>query len=491
MFLLLPVFFPLAAGAAMLLAGRRIGNSRALLDGIFLAAQALETVFIILAAALGGDVTLLSLTGNLTMGLRVDGVGRFFGVLTAVMWFLTAVYAVSYLKEDGHAAGFYGLYLMVPGALMGLDFAADLLTFYVFFELMTLTSLPLVLHERTKEAVRAGLKYLFYSVGGAFLALFGIFYLAQAAGSLTFQPGGYFTAASAASAPLLLPAALCMIVGFGAKAGMFPLHGWLPVAHPAAPAPASAVLSGVITKAGVLAILRSTYDLIGTNALRGTWVQDAWLILSLLTVFLGSMLAYREKVFKKRLAYSTVSQVSYVLFGLGLMDPLGFTGALAHVAFHSVIKTGLFLFAGAVIRSTGRTRAEELRGLGRIMPISLGAYTAASLALIGIPPASGFISKWYLAQGALASDAGVFRYLGPVVLLLSALLTAGYLLPPVIAGYFPGREPEESAPLSGEKPPLMMALPILLLGAAAVLLGCFPGPLLGWIGRLAEAGIVG
>lgn len=493
--ILLPVLWPVAAGIAMLFAGCRAERAVArkafsVLDGCYLAALALEVLFTILAVWRGGSVTLFSLTDTLSLGLRVDGIGSLFAVLTVIMWLLTGLYGVAYLKAERHISRFYGFSLIVPGMLVGLDLAGDLLTLYVFYELMTLTSLPLVLHELTKEAVKAGLKYLFYSVGGAFLALFGIFYLAQAAGSLTFTAGGVFTAETAANAPLLLPAVLCMLVGFGAKAGMFPLHGWLPVAHPAAPAPASAVLSAVITKAGVLAIIRTAYDLVGPAALRGTWLQDAWLTLSLVTVFLGSMLAYREKVFKKRLAYSTVSQVSYVLFGLGLMNPAGFTGALAHVVFHSVIKTCLFLFAGAVIAQTGRKQVGELRGLGRVMPLSLAAYTAASLALIGIPPASGFISKWYLAEGALASDTGAFRFAGPAVLLISALLTAGYLLPLVISGYFPGQVPEEgekAEALPGTEPPLLMRVPILLLGAAAVLLGCFPGPLLDWIGRLAEA----
>ena len=186
---------------------------------------------------------------------------------------------------------------------------------------MTLTSLPLVLHERSREAVRAGLKYLFYSVAGAFLALFGIFFLAGVSTSLTFTPGGVLSdGALAGKEGLLLVSAFCMVVGFGTKAGMFPLHGWLPTAHPVAPASASAVLSGLITKAGVLAIIRVVYYIIGPDRRRGTWVQDAWICLTLLTVFMGSMLAYKEPVMKKRLAYSTVSQVSYVLFGLSLLN---------------------------------------------------------------------------------------------------------------------------------------------------------------------------
>ncbi len=461
------------------------------LDLIYMAALALETVFVILAAAGGGSVRLFSLTDTLTLGLRVDGLGSLFAVLTSIMWLLTGIHSVAYMKHEEWAERFYGFYLIVVGVLVGLDCAADLVTFYVFYEMMTLTSLPLVLHELTKEAVQAGLKYLFYSVGGAFLALFGIFYLANVCGDLSFTAGGRFTAEMAAGAPLLLTAVFCMIVGFGTKAGMFPLHGWLPIAHPVAPAPASAVLSGVITKAGVLALVRIVYFLVGPDVLRGTWVQAAWMVLALLTVFMGSMLAYCEKVFKKRLAYSTVSQVSYVLFGLSLMNPVGFTGALTHVVFHSVIKTCLFLFAGAVIVVTGWKKVDQLRGLGRVMPLALACYTMASLALIGIPPFSGFVSKWYLATGSLASGTGALGFAGPVVLLISALLTAGYLLPIMIQGYFPGQDfdGKEIAErgLSKKEPSLFMLVPIVILAAAALLLGCFPGPLVTFVETIAAA----
>ena len=303
---------------------------------------------------------------------------------------------------------------------------------------------------------------------------------------------------------LFLAAMCCILIGFGAKAGMFPLHGWLPTAHPVAPAPASAVLSGVITKSGVLAILRIVYFVAGPETIRGTWVQQAWIVLTLLTVFMGSMLAYREPVLKKRLAYSTVSQVSYVLFGLSVLEPVAFTGALSHIVFHSLIKNALFLCAGAIIVITGRTQVKEMRGLGSQMPALLGCYTIVSLALVGIPPASGFVSKWYLATGALASGTGMFAWLGPVVLLVSALLTAGYLLPLTIQGFFPGhgeeregqesREEENSKNITArdqsginqkQEPPVWMLVPIGILTAGALLLGCFPGGLLDFLNTIA------
>jgi multicomponent Na+:H+ antiporter subunit D len=205
--------------------------------------------------------------------------------------------------------------------------------------------------------------------------------------------------------------------------------------------------------------------------------------LSLITVFMGSMLAYREKVMKKRLAYSTVSQASYILFGLSLLQPQAMTGALLHVVFHAVIKSCLFLSAGAIIYKTHKTNVQDLRGIGKEMPVTIWCYTFASAALIGIPPASGFISKWYLAAGALNSGIPYYSWIGPVVLLVSALLTAGYLLPITVNGFLPGAD-FDYAKLQKKEPNLTMVLPLLMLAAAAVLLGLLPGGLTEYIGSV-------
>lgn len=282
---------------------------------------------------------------------------------------------------------------------------------------------------------------------------------------------------------ILLVAVFAMILGFGAKAGMLPLHAWLPAAHPVAPSPASAVFSGILVKGGVLAVIRTVYYIVGPQFLRGTWVQTAWMIIALFTVFMGSMLAYREPVFKKRLAYSTVSQVSYIMFGLSLLSPLGLTGALLHSVFHAVIKTVLFLTAGVFLVECGKTRVSEFAGIGKRMPKTLWCYTFAALALVGIPPASGFISKWYLAQGALKAEVGIFGWLGPVVLLVSALLTAGYLLPITMKGFFPGKE-AEAENVTVQEPAALMLVPLAILSALTIILGVLPNPLITYISQL-------
>lgn len=488
--LILPIFFPIAAGI-FLMAMPVFRKRRKLEEGIVTAVLAVQLLFVVSALMTDVTVTLWSITDSLALVFRADGISCLFGLLTASVWLLSGIYSISYMRHEKEETRFFGFYLIVEGILIGLDLSANLITLYVFYELMTLTSLPLVLHEKSRQAIMAGLKYLFYSVAGAFLALFGIFFLSGVT-TLEFCAGGALdSAVLGQSRALFLVAVFCMLVGFGAKAGMFPLHGWLPTAHPVAPAPASAVLSGVITKSGVLAVIRVVYFVIGPESIRGTWVQNTWIFLTLLTVFMGSMLAYREPVLKKRLAYSTVSQVSYILFGLGLLNATAFAGALSHIVFHSLIKNALFLVAGAVIVTTGWTRTDEMRGLGRVMPRTLAWYTVASLGLVGIPPASGFVSKWFLASGALESGTGVWSFAGPAVLLVSALLTAGYLLPLTVNGYFPGSdfrgEEIEERQLSGREPSARMRIPIVIFAAASLLFGCFPGSLIRFLESIAAA----
>lgn len=443
------------------------------------------SVVLALTAAWSGDrsLTLFYLMDDIPIYFHIDAVGRLFLTVTSIIWVAVGFYAFVYMKHEGAEKRFFGFFLLLYGVLVCLDFAGNLVTFYFFYELMTLTSMPLVLHSGSKEAIMAALKYLFYSMLGAYCALFGIYFLYQNCDTITFTAGGTLNPVLAAeNSGILLIAVFVMLIGFGAKAGMFPLHAWLSAAHPVAPAPASAALSSIIVKSGVLAIVRSVFYIIGPDFIRGTWVQNVWIFLTLLTVFMGSMLAYREKVFKKRLAYSTVSQVSYILFGLALLNETALTGSLLHFVFHAFNKCSLFMTAGIFIYRTGKTKVDEYAGIGRQMNVTLWCYTFASLALIGIPPTSGFISKWYLAQGALQSDTGIFRIAGPVVLLVSALLTAGYLLPITMQGFLPGKECSVEA--KKEKVDKMV-LALLVLVVLAVLLGILPNPLIQYVGEIA------
>lgn len=482
--LLWPILLPVLGGlCAAFIPGMQERRVRTPFVGLILALTVLAVAPILVSAE--PQLTLWQLTDTISITLRADGMAKLFIGLVSVMWLLVGIFSFEYMHHEKNEPRFYAFYLLSLGDLMALGMSGNLVTLYMFYEGMTLLTLPLVLHSQTKEAVAAGIKYLIYSVFGASAALLGIFFLNHYCTTLTFTPGGALDMAKVAgNEPLLLGVILLMIVGFGTKTGMFPLHGWLPTAHPVAPAPASAVLSGVITKGGVLGIVRVVFFLVGPAFLRGTFVQTAWMTLALITVFMGSMLAFKENVLKKRLAYSTVSQVSYVLFGLSTLTPVGFLGALLHIVAHSVIKDTLFLSAGAVIYKTGKTRVDELTGIGKQMPVTMWCFTLVSVALIGIPPTCGFVSKWYLAQGALALGASVFAWFGPAVLLTSALLTAGYLMPIAIRGFFPGNAVDLGA-LEKKEPTAYMLAPLLLLAAAAVLIGMFPGALLSFFQSIA------
>lgn len=484
-YIILSVFFPILAGT-YLLVRKEMKTRRSLLvtTGVSLLVTA---VLAVLALCLAGEgmLTLFNLTDRLPVLFKVDGVSVIFSAMTVIVFVCAGFFSFEYMKHEQKEKRYYGFYLIVFGVLLALCFAGNLITFYLFFELLTLSSMPLVLHNGSKEAIMAGLKYLFYSLCGAYLSLFGLYFIESYGNTLTFSPGGVLSAGAIAEhGTVLLVTAMLMLIGFGVKAGMFPLHAWLPTAHPVAPAPASAVLSAVIVKAGVLGMVRVVYYIFGVSFLRGSWVQTVWMCLTLLTVFMGSMLAYREPVLKKRLAYSTVSQLSYILFGLSIMETDALRGGLLHVLSHGFIKAALFLCAGAIIFKTGKTRVEELRGVGKEMPLLMWCYTIVSLGLIGIPPTGGFISKWYLAEGALSSGIAVFSWLGPVILLISALLTAGYLLPVTIRGFFPGADYNYETLVKKEPSPLM-TVPVLILALLSVLLGLLPGEILDYLLQIA------
>lgn len=463
------IFLPILIG--LLAAVWKSGTRRTRLI-VLTALQAAETVLIIAAALNGRDYAtdIWRITESLTIGLRLDSVAKVFAVLTACAWLLTLIFAGEYMKHGERESRFYAFLFITEGVLLGTAVSADFVSMYVFYELTSLCSMPLVLHELTRESVTGAVKYLYYSIGGAFFVLFGIAVLYANTDTLNFAVGGTLTGEHMS---LVLLSVFFVIIGFGTKAGLFPMHNWLPSAHPVAPAPASALLSGIITKAGVIGIIRVIYFIAGADALRGTWVQTASLVLALFTVFMGSMMAYGEKNFKKRLAYSSISQISYVLTGLFILSPEGLEGGLLQVFFHAAAKIGLFLVAGAIIYLADLHNVDEFRGLGRRMPITFIALIFLSLSLVGIPPFGGFFSKWHIALAALDALPGALAYIAPAVLLISALLTAGYLFTPIIRSFFPGEGYAVGEPI---REPCAMVVPLLILAAVCGLLGFISGP---------------
>lgn len=483
--LLLPVLFPAAGAVLSLCMGKRFADphKRAVWVGTVLFAEVLLAAGAFFFAPSGAQAV-YTITDSLQLRLKADNISVLFGLLSALMWLIAGLFSFEYMEKAEHAQGYYRFYLLTETALLALDLAGNYLTMYMAFEFMTVLSFPMVLQERTRESIIAAQKYLYYSIFGASLGLAGFFILGAYLPATEFAAGGVLAGAAGEHRTALLIAAMLAVIGFGTKAGMFPMHAWLPAAHPVAPAPASAVLSGVITKCGVLAVIRVVFYLLGADFIRGTWVQYTFMALALITVFIGSMLAYVEKGLKKRLAYSSVSQVSYVLFGLSTLHPLGFAGALLHVVFHSVLKDLLFLCAGSIIHQTGLTRVPQLRGIGKKMPVTMGCFLVGALGLTGIPPLCGFFSKWYLALGSLHSGAPFLALAGPVVLLLSAFLTALYLTVLCVQAFLPGRDYVGREEASCD-PGWRMQAPMLLLAAAAVLFGVFVSPLSQFVSGIA------
>ena len=467
--LLSTILFPMIAGTAVSALDMDRGRRRKL----YAVVLALADLLGVLALVRGGPLHLLPLAGGLELYFALDRIGRWFLAIVLLVYTAACVYAFEYMNMEEREPWFFGFWFASFGAVMAACMAGNLVTLYLCFELATLSSMPMVLHEGTREAIAAALKYLFYSIGGALLGLFAVMVVCVYGGEAAnaFAPGGFLdTAVLRERGALLEWAVFCGVVGFGAKSGMYPLHGWLPAAHPIAPAPASALLSGVIAKLGILAVIRLVYFSAGPAVLAGTTAQKVWIALALLTIFMGSMMAFREKVMKKRLAYSSISQISYIMLGLALLNEEGLTGGLLHFAAHAVSKGALFLCAGVFIYKLGKREAGELRGAGVRMPVTMWCFLIASLSLVGIPPLGGFVSKWHLALGALGSGLGVWGVLAPIVLLVSAFLTAGYLLPVAVDAFFPGRDfPEEER----AEPSALMTVPLCVLCGAAACVGLF------------------
>ena len=479
---LLPVLFPIVAGFALF--SRPIFEDRHIYVGVMTFATSIIT-FCAAFMTSGELITLWRITSNLSIAFKFDYPAKAFSCLVAFVWPLVTLYAFEYLRRRPPVDRFYAFFLSTFGILIGVACAGNLLTLYLFYELMTFMTLPLVMHSQKRESIRATISYLLYSLTGAALALGGFFFFQVYGVSMEFTPGGVLDMARITnenSKGMLLIVTFLTLIGFGAKAGLVPLHAWLPTAHPQAPTPASAVLSGLITKAGVIAMFRVIYYVVGDDFLRGTWVQTALICMALLTIFTGSMMAYVEPHLKKRIAWSSVSQVSYVVFAMMLLTPDGIRGAVLQIAAHAMSKSCLFLSAGVVIYFTLQGAnyhyADQLRGVGKELPITMTCFAIASVSLIGLPITGGFSAKWYMASGALGlGNLGMF---GIVILMISALLTAGYLLPIVTDAFFPGDDYDYSTVVPFHLP-LNMKIPLLLLSAGAVLTGLFAGTIIDFV----------
>ena len=447
---------------------------------IFLEAITLITSAVVWALLLGGTTEVFHVVRfvkDLSISFKIDGLTMVFAGLVSVLWPLATLYAFEYMEHEGHEKFFFMFYSMTYGVTLGIAFASDMLSMYFFYELLTLTTVPLVMHTLKREAILASRKYLYFSLGGAAFALIGLVFIIVYGNTCEFVLGGVLAMEQIGEkANLLLVVYLLAFMGFGVKAAIWPLSSWLPQAG-VAPTPVTALLHAVaVVKAGVFAIIRLTYYSFGTEFLRGTWVQYVVMAIAMFTIVYGCSKAAKETHIKRRLAYSTVSNLSYVIFGATIMTPLGLVGALCHLVCHAFMKICSFLCAGAFMHQTGKCYVYEMDGMGRRMPIVFGCFTVSALGLMGVPGLAGFISKWNLTAAAVESG-NILSYFGIVCLLISALLTAIYMLNIVVRAYFPGCGFNYDAIKTVKDPGWKMCLPLLICAVGVICLGLCSGRL--------------
>lgn len=484
--LFIAVLLPIVS--ALLLRSLKLNNTRGL--HLYLGGATLLTSVLVWGLILScpeDSFRLISFADSLTLTLRFDGLGRFFAGIVATLWPLTVLYAFEYMKDDERAKTFFTFFTLAYGVTLGICMAGNLFTMYCFYEFLTLTTVPLVMHPRTKAAIRAARTYFAVSLGGAAFAFASMIFLIANGADGNFALGGLLKAYPYAK-PYITKIFYCLgFFGFGVKAALFPVDGWLPKAS-VAPTPVTALLHAVaVVKSGAFAIFRLTYYCYGTAPLKGTWAQNVVISFAIFTVLYGSSRALKDGHWKRRLAWSTVGNLSYILFGAAMMTNAGFAAGLLHMAFHAEIKILAFFCAGAVLHQTGREYVRDLDGLGKKLPVTFACFTASALALIGIPPLSGFVSKWHLLTAAADSE-NPLAYVGAGVLLVSALLTAIYMLTTVRRAWFPGKDADLSS-LSGlREANLKMTIPMALLAVAILLTGIFSQPILQAIEKIVCGG---
>ena len=484
-FMIVPILLPVIGGAILPLFHFTNRKCRQWYVFTVVLLNSLITFFLLFCRP-EGTLMAINLAGRLEVSFHIDGLGSVFAGLVAALWPFATLYAFEYMKHEGKENKFFTFYTMTYGITVGIAFAANLMTLYMFYEMLTLVTLPLVMHAMNKISIRAGRKYIFYSIGGAAFAFIGFIFILTYGNGMAFEYGGVLNIAKVGDKTELLRFVYVLaVLGFGVKAAIFPFHGWLPTAS-VAPTPVTALLHAVaVVKAGAFAILRITYYSFGSDFLRGTWAQHILMLFACVTIVYGSARAVKEQHLKRRLAYSTVSNLSYIIFGAVLMTPAGLVGALTHMICHAVMKITLFFCGGAIMYQTKREYIYEINGIGKKMPVVMGTFVVASLGLIGIPLFAGFISKWNLATAAAQLDSP-YALLGIVGLLISALLTAIYLFSVIIRAYFPGRDFDITT-LDGIKDPnWMMKLPLVLFAIVVVVLGVAITPLVDYFWQIAQ-----
>ncbi|AAO35902.1 monovalent cation/H+ antiporter subunit D family protein [Clostridium tetani] len=472
---LIPILFPMVI-AIFIGFGRFRENIR---NSIVAITVFLNLFFIIYIFKNKGTAffTVVKINEFLDIYLKIDKLGVFFSLLVSILWIFTSFYSMEYMKHEGKENRFFAFFLVTLGVTLGISFSGNLVTLYLFYEVLTLATFPLVIHSGSREALKSGRKYLIYSFVGATFVLLGMIFLFAVTKGLDFYPKGIIRDFKL-NKTLISTSYIVMFLGFGVKAALVPFHSWLPKAM-VAPTPVSSLLHAVaVVKSGVFALIRITYYVFGGEIVKLIYGRKYLLLFVTISILMGSFLALHQSNLKKRLAYSTISQLGYILLGILILNGNSLVGGLLHLINHAVIKITLFFCVGTIMYTRGKTDIDEIKGIGKEMPYTMWCFTISSISLIGIPPTNGFVSKWYLAQGGLLEGKVIF----PAILLISALLTAMYLLPIITVAFFKKDEQHKNVEkIEIKEAPKNMLVPIILITCITIVLGLYPNPVLNFL----------
>lgn len=408
---------------------------------------------------------------GLLIHFEVESLGMLFALVASILWFITSIYSIGYMRQhhEKNQTRFYAMFAIAIGSTLGVAFAGNLLTLFLWYEILTIATYPLVAHAGTDEARRGARTYIGILLGTSIgLQLLAILITYTVAGTLDFRQGGILAdKLDPAWAGLLFA---LFIFGIG-KAAVMPFHRWLPAAM-VAPTPVSALLHAVaVVKAGVFTVLKVTIYIFGTDFITNSGANDWLTWFAGGTILLASLIAMAQDNLKLRLAYSTISQLSYIVLGALLATRTSVLGSALHISMHAFAKITLFFAAGAILVAANKSKVSELDGLGRAMPITFAAFLIGSLSIIGLPPFGGMWSKWYLGMGAV--EAGQWLLL--TVLLVSSLLNVAYLLPVPVRGFF-GKTNDGTNYTQIKEAPISCLIAMMLTSLACLLLFFYPEP---------------
>ena len=427
-------------------------------------------VLTLLPKALQGKAAAFSLfeiAPKITLALKADSFGVFFALVSSGLWIFTSFYSIGYMRglNEHKQTRYFAYFAICLSSTIGIAFAANFFTFIIFYEILTIATYPLVIHKETKKAIFAGRKYLAYTLTAGVFLIAAAAWTFQLNGNLDFVPGGLLQGLSM-TAGTAVPLFFLFLAGVGVKSSIMPLHSWLPTAM-AAPTPVSALLHAVaVVKSGVFGVIRVSAFVFGPVMMKQFGLNLILLVFAGVTIIGGSLLALKQDNLKMRLAYSTISHLSYTVLGAGLIGSTALIGGILHIAFHATMKITLFFCAGAIYVNLHKENISELNGIGKVMPWTMGAFTVGAIGLAGIPPVNGFVSKWYLGSGAVISGQTVFL----VLLVISGILNAAYFFPIVERAFF-----RKGQGLEGQKEASpFMVFPLVFTAVLSVLFGIFP-----------------